>query len=117
MRKLLVVPVLLSGLTACAGVAFQSQGTPVAIFYTDAGTAHHPTANNIGKKKGEACASSILGLVTTGDAGIRAAADAGGVVEISAVDTSFMNILGIYSKFCTIVSGDTGEAGGAPSHP
>lgn len=109
MYKLIAVPFLLVGLTACAGGAFP--GVPFAAFYTDAGTGGHATENNIGKKKGEACASSILGLVTTGDAGIRTAADAGNISQISAVDTTFTNILGIYSKFCTVVSGDAGKDG------
>lgn len=111
MYKLVGVPFLLMGLTACAGIAFSGQGVPNAALYADASVAHHATENNIGKKKGEACASSILGLVTTGDAGIRTAADAGGITEISSVDTSISNILGIYAKFCTVVSGDDG--GGA----
>lgn len=114
MRKLLAVPFVLMALTGCAAGAF-GFGTPVGILYADAGTGHGATDNNIGKKKGEACATSILGLVTTGDAGIRAAADAGGVTQISAVDTHFKQILGIYSKFCTVVSGDSG--GDAPEHP
>ncbi|MCA9492812.1 MAG: hypothetical protein KC621_22920, partial [Myxococcales bacterium] len=61
--------------------------------------------NNIGKKKGEACATSILGWITTGDASIRAAADAGGIKEISAVDGSIKNVLGIFATYCTVVSG------------
>lgn len=110
MYKLLAVPFVLLGLTACAGGVWP--GVPVAVFYTDAGVSKQATDNNIGKKKGEACASSILGVVTTGDAGIRAAADAGNITEISAVDTSFTNILGIYAKYCTVVSGDSGSGGG-----
>lgn len=107
MHKLLAIPVVLLGLTGCAGFAF-GVGQPTGMLYTDAQTGSHITENNIGKKKGEACASSILGLVTTGDASIRAAADAGNITSISAVDSRMTNILGIYAKFCTIVSG-TGE--------
>lgn len=83
---------------------------PAGAIYGDVSVGNLVTTNNIGKKKGEACASSILGLVTTGDAGIRAAADAGGVTQISAVDTSQMNVLFFYYKYCTIVSGDAGDA-------
>lgn len=112
MYKLFAVPFLMLGLTACAGFAFQGQGVPMAVLYADASAPKHATENNVGKKKGEACASSILGLVTTGNAGIRAAADAGNITQISAVDTSISNILGIYAKYCTIVSGDAGQGGG-----
>lgn len=110
MHKLLSVPFVLMALTGCAGVAFQAQGVPIAGIYADAATGLHATNHNIGKKKGEACASSILGLVTTGDAGIRAAANAGNIDNISSVDVSIMNILGIYAKMCTVVSGSAGDA-------
>ncbi|MEQ1571338.1 MAG: TRL-like family protein [Myxococcota bacterium] len=105
MQKLLAVPLVLLALTGCAGVAFQGQGVAMGILYADATTPKHATNNNLGKKKGEACATSILGLVTTGDATIRAAADAGGIKEVSAVDVSIKNIIGVVATYCTIVSG------------
>lgn len=105
MYKLMALPLVLLGLTGCAGIAFSGQGVPVAVLYADATTGQQATENNIGKKKGEACATSILGLVTTGDASIRAAADAGGIKQISAVDGSIKNIIGIVATYCTVVSG------------
>jgi len=105
MKKLLAVPLILLGLTACAGGVFAGQGVAIGILYSDATTPKFATDNTLGKKKGEACATSILGLVTTGDATIRAAADAGGIKNISAVDASIKNILGIVATYCTIVSG------------
>jgi hypothetical protein len=108
MHKLLAIPLILAGLTGCAGIAFQGQGVATAVFYADATMPVHATTNNLGKKKGEACATSILGIVTTGDATIRAAADAGGIKNISAVDASIKNILGIVATYCTVVSGTGG---------
>jgi hypothetical protein len=105
MYKLFGVPLILMGLTGCAGVAFMGQGVAQGFIYTDATTPRHATENPLGKKKGEACATSILGIVTTGDATIRAAADAGGVKNISAVDAKIRNILGIVATYCTVVSG------------
>jgi hypothetical protein len=105
MKKLLAVPLVLVALTGCAGGAFAGKGSAIGILYTDAVTPRFVTTNNVGKKKGEACATSILGLVTTGDATIRAAADAGGIKNISAVDASIKNIIGIVSTYCTVVSG------------
>jgi len=104
MTKLLALPLLL-GLTGCAGLAFARQGIAHGFIYADATTPVHVTNNNVGRKTGEACAMSILGIITTGDATMRAAADAGGIRDISAVDASIMNVLGIYAKMCTIVSG------------
>lgn len=105
MYKLLALPLVLLGLTGCAGAAFMGQGVPQGFLYADAVTGQQTTENNLGKKKGEACATSILGLVTTGDASIRAAADAGGIKQISAVDGSIKNIIGIVATYCTVVSG------------
>lgn len=105
MKKLLMIPVLLTGLTGCAGLAFQGQGVAFATLYADATTPMMVTQNDIGKKKGEACATSILGLVTTGDASIRSAADAAGIKNVSSVDSSIKNILGIVSTYCVVVSG------------
>jgi hypothetical protein len=105
MKKLIIIPAVLAYLTGCASLAFQGQGTAVGGIYTDAMTPFAVTQNEVGKKKGEACATSILGIITTGDASIRSAADAGGITTISAVDSSFMHILGIYSKYCVVVSG------------
>jgi hypothetical protein len=99
-----LVPVLL--LSGCATFAFSGQRSAIGFVYTDAYTPQTLTPNAIGKKKGEACATSVLGLVTNGEAGIRDAADAGGITYISSVDTTFRNILGVWSKYCTIVSGD-----------
>jgi len=97
------------GLNGCAGLAFAPLGPPQAILYADSGGGRLVTENAIGKKKGEACATSILGLITTGDASIRAAADAGGIGRVASVDSNYTNILGIYAKYCTIVSGDKSD--------
>lgn len=59
-----------------------------------------------GSKKGEACASSILGLIATGDAGIDTAKRNGGISEISSVDYESLNVLMLYARFCTIVRGN-----------
>jgi hypothetical protein len=104
-RTYLAVPALLWALNGCAGAAFIGQGVPNGFVYSDATSPRHATDKPLGDKKGEACATSILGFVTTGNATIRAAADAGGIKDISAVDTSIRNILGIVARYCTIVSG------------
>jgi len=59
----------------------------------------------IGAKEGRSCAQSILVLVATGDASIKAAAKAGGITQINSVDHYTRNILGIMGEFCTIVRG------------
>jgi hypothetical protein len=55
---------------------------------------------------GTSVATSILGLIATGDASIEAAAKAGGISKIHHVDYQAMSILGLYSTFTTVVYGE-----------
>ena len=65
------------------------------------------TATPVGAKSGEACVSGILGLISTGDASIKAAAAAGGITKVNAVDYKNDVLLGsVLSKTCTIARGD-----------
>ncbi|MCX7811020.1 MAG: TRL-like family protein [Leptospiraceae bacterium] len=57
-------------------------------------------------KTGEACASSILGLVAIGDASVEAAKSQGGINDVSYVDYQTFSILGLYAKLCTVVRGN-----------
>lgn len=57
------------------------------------------------QKTGRACATSILGIVGTGDASIQEAARNGGISKISFVDTENKMILGIWAESCTVVYG------------
>lgn len=59
---------------------------------------------------GEACASSILGWIATGDASLDTAKKNGGVAQVTAVDHRSTGILGLYAKYCTIVYGKKGAA-------
>jgi hypothetical protein len=59
-----------------------------------------------GTKMGQACASSILGVVGTGDASISAAKRAGSISTVAYVDHDVTGILGIYATTCTVVYGD-----------
>jgi hypothetical protein len=64
------------------------------------------TEGTIGSKRGEACATSILGIIGTGNASIEKAASNGGIERITNVDhRSTIFLLGIYGEFCTIVYG------------
>ena len=60
-------------------------------------------------KSGSASATSVLGLVATGDASIRAAARNGGITEIHWVDYHSESTLGIFAKYTVTVYG-TGNA-------
>ena len=57
-------------------------------------------------KQGKACAESILGLIARGDASVRAAKLNGGITEVTVIDHSARNFLGIVGEWCTIVRGN-----------
>ncbi len=59
-----------------------------------------------GSKVGISEVENYLGLISTGDASIAAAAKNGGIKSVKTVDVQFKNILGLYSKTTTTVTGD-----------
>jgi hypothetical protein len=105
LRLLTVALLSQSGLTACASLAFSAHGTPMGMLYTEVRSNERVTEAKSAGKKGQACAASILGIVTTGDASVAAAAKAGGIDTVAYVDHSFVNYVGVYSKYCVEVYG------------
>ncbi len=90
-------------LTSCG--AFVS--APLTGFlYTDMKGPHTVTSNPIANKVGSAEATSILGIVATGDASISTAARNGGITKISHVDYQAKSILGIVAKYTVYVYGE-----------
>ncbi|MGK5083608.1 TRL-like family protein [Bdellovibrionota bacterium FG-1] len=80
--------------------------SPVSGFwYADVRSGVAATSNQAGNRVGEACASSILGLIATGDSSIEAARRNGGITMISSVDEKAKSILGLWAEYCTIVRG------------
>ncbi|MDD5466064.1 MAG: TRL-like family protein [Candidatus Omnitrophica bacterium] len=80
---------------------------PMGMIYTEVKA---PVAAGDGamaySKTGTAKATSILGLVATGDCSIKAAAANGGIKNIKYVDYDARNTLGIYGEYTTTVYGD-----------
>ena len=61
----------------------------------------------IGERRGESSSIAILGLVAVGDAGLKAAAEEGGLTRITHVDYKLKNVLfGAYAKFTTVAYGE-----------
>jgi hypothetical protein len=83
----------------CAGVAAPVRGA----LYTDVAGPLDAGAR-VGTKEGRACARSWLGLLATGDASIKSAAEAGGISRIESVDSHSSWLL-VTGRFCTIVRG------------
>ncbi len=96
----LVIAVAATLLTGCIAVR-----TPaIGLLYTEV-WGPIDAGGRVGAKEGQACAQSIMGLVATGDASIKAAAKNGGITQINSVDHYTRNVMGIMGEFCTIVRG------------
>lgn len=88
------------GLSGCLAVKTPAMG----VLFTDV-TWDGMAKGALGNKEGKACAQAILGLVSTGDASVKAAAAAGGITNVMSVDHYTKSILGILGEYCTIVRG------------
>lgn len=110
MRALLVVAVVAAiCLTAgCAGFARAPVVPGYGFIYSDFASPLQVDYNKaaVSSKMGEAVCEDVLGWVAVGDASVHAAAASKGITQINTVDYKFWNILGIYSKFTTVVYGD-----------
>jgi len=63
-----------------------------------------PEVTNV--RTGEACSSGILGLYAAGDSSVSRAKINAGITKVSTVEERYIHyILGLYSSYCTIVSG------------
>lgn len=88
-----------------AGCAIVSSHLP-AVVYTNVEGPVAATSNAGSTKIGTASATSILGIVATGDASIEAAARNGGITKIHHVDYKAQSVFGIYARFTTVVYGE-----------
>ncbi len=94
------------GVAAVASGCAMAQSPVPGTIYSGLQAHQNATSNPSGPKRGESCASSILGIVATGDASAASAAANGGITKVSVVDTDVFSILGIYAKYCTVVHGE-----------
>ena len=102
--KLLAPLALLALTTGCATTGLNSQiGNALIGDYTESQAV---TSNSGASKKGEACATNILGVYASGDASIAAAKRNGNITKVASVDTSTFTVATFYGKVCTIVRGE-----------
>ena len=92
-------------LSSCATGSANSHTGP-GFIYSNHYEGDLVTANQSGRKRGEACTENILGLFTSGDGSISAAMKNGGIIAVSSVDRHYKSILGMYGTVCTIVTGN-----------
>jgi hypothetical protein len=108
MRTLYVLGMLslVVGLGGCMIVDAPIRGVlGTEVIWGDIATSEASSPNSPAVKEGKACAESILGLLARGDASVRAAKANGKITEVSSVDHSARNLLGIVGEWCTIVRG------------
>jgi TRL (tRNA-associated locus)-like protein len=111
LRKLSVVAVLsigATGLSGCAGIAFAGTGA-IGFSGLYSNTAGHQYVNDqtlLCAKSGEGCVTSILGIVTTGNASVTETAHKASISRVTHIDYRFENILGLYAKYCAVVYGE-----------
>ncbi len=59
-----------------------------------------------GLSRGESSEFCILGLITTGDSSVDAAAREGGLRDVRYVDRKVSSLLGIFTRYTTVVLGE-----------
>lgn len=91
--------------TLVSGCAMVTRSPVTGFVYNDTQAGEVVASNQAGTRVGESCATSILGLVATGDASIEGARRNGGITLITTVDNTAKSFLGIYAKYCTVVRG------------
>ena len=111
MRLILVVTMAVATcfvITGCAGFMRAPVVPPLAFVYTNTSAPLDVDMDKttLGSKKGTATVSNVLGLVAFGNASVRAAAQDGGISQINHVDYDFLNVLGVFSRFTTVVYGE-----------
>jgi hypothetical protein len=106
MKKLASVVGLVALGFSATGCAFVTRAPLTGFIYQSTQQGETIADNDLGAKRGEACATSILGFVATGDASVSSAAKAGGITKLSHVDSTASNILGVYAEYCTVAYGN-----------
>lgn len=103
MKKVSALVAILAAAGLLAGCA-----TPMAVgtLYTSTVTGVSATGTSAGSKVGQACTTSIFSLVAVGDGSIAAAKADGRITNVTSVDYTADNILGIYGSYCTVVRGN-----------
>ena len=88
MLKLVTLVVFTAMLSGCA-MTYATQAT------------NNPTGNKVG----QACTTNVLGLISTGDASVQAAADDGDITNVATVDVVGEDGF-ITGEVCTTVTGE-----------
>lgn len=100
-KKIAVASALATSMSGCVAVATPTLG----LVYTNVRAPIMATENEISSKQGTSCATSLLGMFAFGDASIEKAKRSASITKVSSVSYDSFSLLGIYGRFCTLVSG------------
>lgn len=103
MKKLLILISATLLLTSCAQT---KSGVTAGLISNWSDTISGVSDNSVTvDKRGTACSMNILGFIAVGDSSVEAAMRNGGVKKVAYADTTYLSVLGIYQKGCTVVKG------------
>ena len=102
LKRIVFLVVVFAATSGCVTVTSPAIG----MFFSDVQYGSMATTNTDTSKTGTACATSILGLIATGDASITAAKANGGITHVATVEHSTQNLFGLVGKWCTVVKGN-----------
>lgn len=103
-KKFIYLAIVLASASLLAGCATPY---PCGMLYTEIKSPVATSEGNVNYSKvGVSKATSILGLIATGDSSIKSAVANGGIRNVKYVDYESKNILGLYGEYTTTVYGD-----------
>ena len=105
MRKLLRFAVPAAGMLLLTGCLIRGPYPQGGLIYHSVKGPNHAELGPAGTKTAQTCATDLLGLYAWGDASIATAKKEAKISAVTAVDYDSFNVLGVYVKTCTIVSG------------
>jgi hypothetical protein len=106
LKQIKMFAVSLSIVALMSSCAMVNRSPLVGVLYTNVKSPSLVTNNSNASKVGTAEATSILGIVATGDASIDAAAKSAGITKIHHVDEESTSILGLFAKYKVFVYGE-----------
>ncbi len=111
MKKIIMIILCISSLCLVGCVIPVAESTPLAgglIYSNMRFSGKMPLVDNAqpGQKRGSSEMSEVLWCVTSGNASISRAARNAGISKIKTVEHEYMNILLVYQRYTTYVTGD-----------
>ena len=105
MKKIALALIVSSLLASCAQT--RSGVSSAAIYTSWNDTISGSVNNNIPlEKRGEACATNVLSIVSMGDSSIEAAKRSAAIKDVAFADTNYLSVLGfVFQRGCTVVKG------------